>query len=92
MDSNSQKVLTVLDNSEAKDLPHGAGIQAALKVVEADADVVLTGIMGPKAFSLLQAAGVKVISGLKGNINDVLDRFLSENFSPDLGPTSHGHV
>jgi predicted Fe-Mo cluster-binding NifX family protein len=40
--------------------PGGAGIQAAQFIVERGAQAVVTGNMGPNAFSVLQSAGVPV--------------------------------
>ncbi len=58
-DSSTQAV-RVVDNQQSLDAPQGAGIQAAMTVVEQGADAVITGHCGPKAFRVLQEAGVKV--------------------------------
>jgi predicted Fe-Mo cluster-binding NifX family protein len=42
----------------------GAGITAAQLVVSAGAQVVITGNLGPRAFQVLQASGIKMISGV----------------------------
>jgi len=42
----------------------GAGITAAQVVVSAGAQVVITGNLGPRAFDVLEASGVKMITGV----------------------------
>jgi len=49
-----------VDNTQNLNAPQGAGIQSAMHVVEAGAQVVLTGHCGPKAFRVLKEAGIKV--------------------------------
>ena len=53
-----------VDNGAAQNLGQGAGIQAAEHLVNAGAQVLLTGHVGPKAFAALQAVGVKMIQGI----------------------------
>jgi len=67
--------LEVLDNSENVNAFKGAGIQAAAAVGDKGAHVLLTGYCGPKAFTTLQAAGVKVANDINGTVQDALDAF-----------------
>lgn len=53
--------IRVLDNSAGANA-HGAGTAAAQKVVNANADAVVTGHVGPNAFTVLNTAGVKMYS------------------------------
>lgn len=51
---------TILENTQNMNAAQGAGIQSAQNVINAGADAVVTGNCGPKAFQVLQAAGVKI--------------------------------
>ena len=52
----------VVENQQNLNLPQGAGIQAAKTIVDNQAAVLITGHCGPKAFKVLQGAGVKISS------------------------------
>ena len=58
--------VSYLDNGGSQAMAHGAGIEAARRIAEAGAKVLLTGVVGPKAASALAAAGVTVVEGLEG--------------------------
>lgn len=55
-----------VDNGSAQSMAQGAGIQATENIVNAGAKVLLTGVVGPKAFQALSAAGVQVCQNLSG--------------------------
>ncbi len=63
----------VLDNKEQVEAAQGAGVQAAQLVVETGAQALLTGRCGPKAFEVLDTAGVRVYSGISGTVAEALD-------------------
>ena len=92
LDSDTGEITNVLDNRAAQDAPHGAGINAATVVAESGAQAVLTGRVGPKAFTVLDAAGIKVISDVAGTVEDALARFRSGSVRHDSGPTADGHA
>jgi predicted Fe-Mo cluster-binding NifX family protein len=81
----------VLENKQNLSLPQGAGIQAAQTVVDRGARVVMTGNCGPKAFRVLQAAGVQVAVGLTGTIREGLERFRKGEVEIAQGPNVEGH-
>ncbi len=91
IDSDSGKLLEVIDNSEGINAPHGAGINAASKVAEAGAEAVLTGRVGPKAFVVFNAAGIKVCSNVSGKVMDAIESFKKGDLTFDQGPTADGH-
>ena len=47
-----------MDNSQNLNAAQGAGIQAGQNVVNMGAEAVITGNVGPKAFRVLQTAGI----------------------------------
>lgn len=65
-----------VDNGASQAMGHGAGISAAERISAAGAQVVLTGFVGPKAFSALQAAGIRIGQDLDGiTVAEALERF-----------------
>ncbi|HOP08958.1 MAG TPA: NifB/NifX family molybdenum-iron cluster-binding protein [Candidatus Methanofastidiosa archaeon] len=55
----------------------GAGIKAAQTIIDRGVDVVITGNVGPNAFSAMSAAGIEVHVGASGKISGALDKFRS---------------
>jgi len=55
----------------------GAGVQAAQMVVDAGAEAIVTGSVGPKAANVLQAAGVKAYTGKSGTVRQVMATYQS---------------
>ncbi len=67
----------------------GAGIRSAQLVADKGAEVLITGNVGPNAFDVLSAAGIKIYSGASGSIKDALEKLktggLNETGGPDVG-------
>ena len=70
---------------------HGAGIQAAQIVASKGVKVVLTGNVGPNAFTALSTSGVQVVTGAAGTVRDAVERFKRGELSASGGPTVGGH-
>jgi len=91
VDPDARTIEHVIDNQSSANMAHGAGIQVAANVVEAGVGAVLSGFVGPKAFMVLSAAGLKVYSGLDGTVEEAVEKFVNNAISPDSGPSSNGH-
>lgn len=57
---------------------HGAGIQSAQLISSKNVRFVLTGNCGPNAQRVLHSAGIKVITGVAGNVATALSKHKSE--------------
>ncbi len=72
----------------------GAGIQSAQLVADKGAKVLITGHVGPNASQALDAAGVRVITGVSGiTIREAVERFVSGRLgtvSSEKKPVSGG--
>jgi len=53
----------------------GVGIQSGQIMADKGIETVLTGSCGPNAFQTLQAAGIKVITGASGTVQEAIDKF-----------------
>jgi len=69
----------------------GAGIQSAQLMAEKEVSVVLTGNCGPNAHSALSAAGIDVIIGCSGVVEDVATAFKTGQLSPADQPNVASH-
>jgi predicted Fe-Mo cluster-binding NifX family protein len=89
VDSETMEFNTFENDSSSS--AHGAGIQAAQTVANMGAKVVLTGNVGPKAFSVLSAAGIKVVTGVSGSIREVVTKYNNGELKETNNPNVGGH-
>ncbi len=80
-----------LSNRVSLDSSQGAGIQAARAVIDSGAGSVITGNVGPKAYAVLDAAGIRVFTGARGTVWDAVEDFRSGVLSEAKGATVEGH-
>jgi predicted Fe-Mo cluster-binding NifX family protein len=67
----------VVENSQNLNLPQGAGIQAGKTIADNNVAALITGHCGPKAFKVLQSAGIKIMTGASGKVADAIAQFKS---------------
>ncbi len=69
------KVHSAIPNIQNLNAVQGAGIQAATTVASTGAEAVITGHCGPKAFRVLETAGIKVYTTTESTVQDALRAF-----------------
>ena len=75
-------------NQENIKAAHGAGIQAGQNVAEFGAEIVITGHVGPKAFTSLKAANIKIFTyGKDATVKEVYEKFKNN----ELEETTESH-
>ncbi|MFC1582418.1 NifB/NifX family molybdenum-iron cluster-binding protein [Planctomycetota bacterium] len=89
-DENGDEVEYV-DNMQNLNAASGAGIQAAQNIVGKEAEVLLTGSVGPKAYSVLSSAKVKVFIGASGTVQEALDKYSNGELEEANSANVEGH-
>jgi predicted Fe-Mo cluster-binding NifX family protein len=82
---------TVVDNEIGADAMQGAGIQAAESVSREGVEVLITGHCGPNAFRTLKAAGIEVVVGASGSVQDAVDSYEKGTLKAADRPDVEGH-
>lgn len=70
----------------------GAGIQAAQFVVERGAQAILTGNLGPNAFEVLEAAGIRGYLVPQGTVRQAVEAFKAGRVQPMVGANVAAHA
>jgi predicted Fe-Mo cluster-binding NifX family protein len=68
---------SVVDNVQNLNAAQGAGIQAAQNVVRSGAGAIISGHFGPKAFQVIQMAGLDVYSATNISVEDAIHQYES---------------
>lgn len=82
---------SVHDNGQNLNASQGAGIQAGRVVVDLGAAAVITGNVGPKAFTTLRAGNVKVYTGATGTVREAVEAFTAGRLQQAETPNVQGH-
>ncbi|HHE47218.1 MAG TPA: dinitrogenase iron-molybdenum cofactor biosynthesis protein [Bacteroidetes bacterium] len=90
VDTESRQV-EVVDNSENLNRAGGAGIQSAELISSSGAEALLTGHCGPNAFTTLNAAGLRVFTGIEGSASEAIDQFNRGDLKAMSAPDVEGH-
>lgn len=81
----------VHDNTQNLNAPQGAGIQAGETVARLGVGAVITGHVGPKAFLVLQAAGVRIHLAGEGAVAEAVRRFKAGDLPEVDSANVEGH-
>lgn len=87
----AQKSTRIIENRQARSAAQGAGIQAAETIVRAGVDTLVTGHCGPKAFKVLDAAGVKVFNCTAATVDEALQELLAGKLTAAENSDVEGH-
>jgi len=89
VDSETMEFSVIINDST--NAAHGAGIQAAQTVANMGAKVVITGNVGPNAFNVLSATGIKIVTGASGSVREAVEKYKSGQLKETGNPTVGGH-
>ena len=81
----------VVENTQNLNRAQGAGIQAGKTIVDNQVDTLITGNCGPKAFDVLNQAGVKILTGASGTVTEAIDSYRNGELEATNGPNVEGH-
>jgi len=76
-----------IENSSAM-ASGGAGISAAQTIVGKGTQAVLTGNCGPNAFEVLAAAGIEVVTGVAGTVQDAVRDYKAGKYQTSSQPNA----
>ena len=84
-------VYEVKDNSVNLNAAQGAGIQSGRNVVELGVQCIITGNVGPKAFSVLQANGIKLYIASDCTVKEAVEQFKAGTLKTAEDASVKGH-
>jgi predicted Fe-Mo cluster-binding NifX family protein len=79
------------DNAQNLNAAQGAGIQSGETVARLGAQAVVSGNVGPKAFRILNAAGIKVYLCGEGTVTEAVRRFKAGELKEAPAANVDGH-
>ncbi|MGB2754491.1 MAG: NifB/NifX family molybdenum-iron cluster-binding protein [Phycisphaerae bacterium] len=91
VDSETGEMLESIPNEQNQQAASGAGIQAGQTIAQTGVEAVLCGHCGPKAFRVLQAAGITVYTGATGTVGDAIRAFREGNLKKADEANVEGH-
>jgi predicted Fe-Mo cluster-binding NifX family protein len=86
-----QDSYTVVDNQQSLEAAQGAGIQAAQTVARLGVEALVSGHCGPKAFRVLQAAGITVFTCAAATVAEALQQYRAGKLVPAQNADVQGH-
>jgi len=89
-DTESEET-TVYPNEQNLQAAQGAGVQAGQNILQTGAEILISGNIGPKAFTVLQQGGVKVYTCTSGTVKEVIADYQAGKLVETRGATKPGH-
>lgn len=80
-----------VDNKQNLESAQGAGIQSAKTVIDAGAEALITGNVGPKAFTALNAADIKIYLFKGSDAGSALEKLREGKLEQADTPNVEGH-
>ena len=77
--------------NESSNASGGAGPKAAQTIYRAGAKVLITGHVGPNARQSLEAAGIGIITGSSGLVEDMVKKYRNGELTGTTDPTVDSH-
>ena len=85
------QAIEIISKKQNLDAAQGAGIQAAQTIAKAGAQALITGHCGPKAFRVLEAAGIKVFNTDASTVSEALARYHADTLTEAKAANMDGH-
>lgn len=84
-------IFEVVDNAQNLNAAQGAGIQSAQNIARLGVHALVTGHCGPKAFRVLQTAGIKIFQTSAATLTEALEQYRSGNLKEAASADVEGH-
>lgn len=79
-----------IENKNAQGMG-GVGIQSGQMMSDKGVKTVLTGNCGPNAFQTLNAAGIEIVAGVNGTVQEAINKFNSGEYKKISGASTSAH-
>ena len=89
VESNTGEVIRLADATGGA---HGAGVQAAQRVINSGAAAVVTGQIGPRAFDVLSAAGIAIYLAPGGTVAGAVQDLEAGRLEEITAPSGPAHA
>lgn len=81
-----------IENKQNLNAVQGAGIQSAKTVLDAGAECVISGHIGPKAFQVLSGAGVAMYTASEEkSVKEIIEQYKAKELQKMEEPDVEGH-
>jgi predicted Fe-Mo cluster-binding NifX family protein len=85
------KTIEYVNNEQNLNAAQGAGIQAAVTVANQKVDLLITGNCGPKAFQILESAGIQIYLSQAPTVAAAYEQFRAQELKQATSANVEGH-